>query len=293
MIQLGCCAFSFSEWSLEDSLRLVRDLGFRRADIGLGQVGGADAVSADPARAGARIRAAAEQHGIELCEFFLPSVKPAKSSADGMREATRTYRALCRCAAEAGLRSVMGGIELPHDGTPSDDEWLTHRVDWFGVAVEIAGEFGLQVNTEPGFGTPLVKDPEQAVWLADKVPGLGYTLDLAHFMAQGRSLEDGFKLLPHTRHVHGKQAAPGMLKSLWHNGRIDYRKVVQVLKRRAWDGVISLECMAHGQDPELDFKVYQEIDLDYRPRPAEGLVNHPAFQVVPLAYELDRYLRET
>ena len=290
-IVLACCIQNFNQWSFEDAARLTREIGFRTADIGKGQLGGFEALRAGPRTVGDRIRAVAARERLRLCELSVFDVGAQGGAGDPAACATAAFRACCIAAAEGGLESILGSIDVPTDHAPDSQAYLEARAEWVGRSVEIGQEYGLFVNIEPVFNGPLVKNPQAAVWLAEHVPGLGYTLDFAHFPAAGRTVEDAFALLPFTRHIHAKQSAPGYTKSLYHRGSIDFAKVVEELKRIQWTGVMALECLAYGRDDRFDFEVYEEVLADFSTVPAVGLVNHPVFQTVRLAYELDQLLR--
>jgi sugar phosphate isomerase/epimerase len=108
--------------------------------------------------------------------------------------------------------------------------------------------------------------------MAEQVPGLGYTLDYAHFYGQSIPAAEVLPLHAHTRHMHGKPARPGVAKCLVHEGQIDLKTILRDLKKRAWNGVISMEC------------IY--------PVSASSLTAHPAVQSVLLAHQIERVLEE-
>jgi sugar phosphate isomerase/epimerase len=291
MIRLGCCINNFNQWSLERAAALVYDLGFRIGDVGKGQVGGEQAVVDNPAKVAHRIRQAAEQTGLALSEFIVFGVKPQEGASDALGSAQEKFRQMCRCAGEAGFESVLGSLQIAEPAGLTPQESLEIRATQLSWAVATGREHGVAINIEPGYSGPLVRHPKTALWLAQQVPGLGYTLDPAHFLAAQMRLEQSFALLPYTRHIHAKQAAAGFIKSLYHKGTLDMAAFVGELKRVHWSGTMVLECLAYSSSAALDFEFYEEVAADGRSVPPEGLVNHPVFQTVALAYELDCLLR--
>ena len=59
-MRLGCCINNFDSWDFEDAVRLTHDLGFRFGNIGLGHLGGYEAVAREPAAVARRVRKVAD-----------------------------------------------------------------------------------------------------------------------------------------------------------------------------------------------------------------------------------------
>jgi sugar phosphate isomerase/epimerase len=180
------------------------------------------------------------------------------------------FRALCQCAAEAGFQSIMG---VP--GRPQTE--LTPRAAWDTAAetlaemAAIADICGLACNVEPSSNS-ILNTPEAALRMAQQVPRLGYTLDYAHFYGQSIPAHEVMLLHAHVRHMHAKPARLGVAKCLVHQGEVDWTAIVEDLRRREWDGVVSMECIYDVNAPTL--------------------TAHPAFQSVLLAHQLERILEE-
>ena len=77
MIELGCCAFNFKGLSLDDTLQLVRGLGFRHVDVGASgpdaQVN-QEAAASRPARVGSELRTRIKRRGLVPVELFCCAV---------------------------------------------------------------------------------------------------------------------------------------------------------------------------------------------------------------------------
>lgn len=290
MTQLGCCAFNFGWLSLDEALRLVRDLGFTHVDIGGNQVGQERAATA-PAEVGSELKKAARRYDLVPEELFVCNVivdgtpvAPNHPDPELRAAALERFRGLCACAAEAGFRSIMG---VP--GTPQPD--LGDRAAWTTAVasltkmVEIAEAYGIRLHVEPHSGS-IAGTPEAALRLARDVPGLKYTLDYAHFLGQRIPQEEVTPLHAYTGHMHAKPARPGYPKCLAHRNTIDFAAILSDLDRRDWGGVISLECIGR-MDEALGRPVFQEISVeDGAVPPTPGLVHHPVAQTMALAYTL-------
>lgn len=298
MIELGCCAFNFGWLDLESALRLVSQMGFRYVDIGANsptaQVN-QEAAAADPARLGAEIREAARRHGLEPVELFVLTIhvdgQPVDvNHPDGAlrRRLLQRFRGLCQCAAAAGMQSVLGLPGKLQPGWEAEQSWQV-AAEMLTEMVAVARAEGVHFNLEAAKGS-LLEHPAAALRMAQQVPGLGYTIDYGHFIGQGIAQEEVTPLFAYAPHIHGKQARPGYLKCMCHEGTVDYAAVIRELRARRWDGIIAMECIGRLLPPANE-PAYQNVRVTGEAEPpTSGLLNHPAFQTVQLAYELQRIL---
>jgi sugar phosphate isomerase/epimerase len=105
----------------------------------------------------------------------------------------------------------------------------------------------LSISIEPHLDS-MASTPDQALKLVEAVPGLSLTLDWAQFTQQGLTADDLTPLLPHTRHIHLRQAAKGRLQTPFDTGTIDLPGVMRTLSAADYRGVICLEYLRTTQD---------------------------------------------
>ena len=279
MIEIGCCAFNFIGMGNEESLRLVRGMGFRYSDIEAissdAQINQLEA-AAEPERMGSEIRDLAARLELVLAEFFIVDVEidgehvaPNHPNAALRARALEQFRRLCRCAEVTGCRSVMLVPGSPREGTEFDAEWDT-SVATLREMVPIARDHGLRLNVEPHSGS-IATTPELAARLPREVAGLTYVLDYAHFINQGFDQAEVYPLHEFTTHMHAKPCGVG--KRLVHDMDLDFRPIIEHLVARDWDGIISCECMA-------------------RVKEVRDLTHHPAIQNALMAYKLETVLAD-
>ena len=279
MIEIGCCAFNFIGMGNEESLRLVRGMGFEYADIeaisSQAQINQLEA-AAEPERVGAEVRDLAASLELVLAEFFVVDVEidgehvaPNHPDAALRARALEQFRRLCRCAEVTGCRSVMVVPGSPREGAEFEAEWDT-SVATLRQMVPIAHDHGLRLNVEPHSGS-IATSPELAARLRREVEGLTYVLDYAHFINQGFPQEEVYPLHEFTTHMHAKPCGVG--RRLVHNMALDLRPIIEQLAARDWDGIISCECMA---------RVAEVSDLTH----------HPAIQNALMAHKLDLLVAE-
>jgi sugar phosphate isomerase/epimerase len=288
MLTPALCAFGFNDgWGLDGSLRLTRDLGFTVADVSAGQLGGQDAIAADPAAAAARLRTAASAAGVRLEEFVVFAIRLEGAARLGLdtdpalrAAVSARWEKLCACAAAAGCRSILGAIGHldPALGPERSFELVTTAArDWADIAWHHGLVFTAEVDADGWFGTP-----ESAAKFIAAVnhPAFGLTLDFAHWVSRDRALADCFYLLAWARHFHVKQARPGYLKTLWHRGTIDFAALLTELRARDWSGVLAIETAGYHVAGH-PWPAYAEVRHPYAPEPpVPGLLSHPVHQTV-------------
>jgi len=104
----------------------------------------------------------------------------------------------------------------------------------------IAEDNQVQLNIEP-CEPSVVQDPKDAARMCSEVPGLGLTLDYSHFIDPGYTQLDVESLHRFARHFHARQAAPGRRVEKVGKGTIDFRRILSLLQRDKYDGVIAVE----------------------------------------------------
>ena len=286
MIHVGCCSYNFRGLNLEDSLKLTASLGFKYANIGAyddSHPVPPSLILTRPEAIGKEIRNGCAKYGITPVEFFICSVStgniggemgkeervwpndPDKPRREKMLEA---FKKVCACAAEAGLRNIMGvpGLEGLN---PAPDEGLSVSVETLAQMLEIAKGYNVALTIEPHTGS-ITATPEKVLNLIKQVPGLTLSLDHTHFIGTGHSVEAILPLHEYASHLHGKPANKNATKCLFYEGEDFFTPVLRDFVKRNWEGVIAVECMY--------------------PVDAPNLTSHPAFQTVLTAGHIAKVL---
>ena len=280
MIEFGCCALNFIGLNNEESLRLIRGMGFKYADVEvvsskakISQLGAA----ADPQKVGTAIRELAASLELILAEFFVVDVeidgqpvKPNHPDAAVRSRAVEQFRRLCRCAEVSGCRSVMVVPGSPRKDADFEREWET-SVSTLRQMVGVARDHGLLLNVEPHSGS-IATTPELAARLPREVEGLTYVLDYAHFITQDFTQAEVYPLHEFTRHMHAKPCGLGLGKIPVHLMTLDFKAILEQLVARNWDGIISCECIWPVDAPDI--------------------TRHPAIQNALMAHKLELLLVE-
>ena len=258
MIKLAGSTFAFGNLSLEDSSKILSDMGFSYADIGgCGWSSFAEWVPQqvvknidDPQGEGDRIRKITESHDLQISEFFICNFGHSVNHPDKtIRTQTReTFTKMAAIAKIAGFESMMMLPGDVHDaenplvealGQSKQEAWDL-SVQELSAMVDIAESNGMRCNVEPCIFS-IAHHPNDCAKLMNDVPGLGITLDYAHQVQLELSHEEIEPMHEYARHVQCKQSAPGEFQAKPDEGVIDFKRVMHKLKADKFDGVVSVE----------------------------------------------------
>lgn len=142
----------------------------------------------------------------------------------------------CQLIGSPGM-TILPGVDHT---SRSLAENLALSIDYLRRAVDIAREYGVEIRFEPHMGA-VADTPELALQLVDSVPDLKVTLDVSHFSLQYIPIERVNTLVPHTGHVHVRQARPGKLQVAYDEGSIDFPALITQLKAVGYKGALTVE----------------------------------------------------
>jgi sugar phosphate isomerase/epimerase len=261
-LKLSCTDFSFPLLGHDGALAVIALLGLRGVDVGLFEGHGHLKPSRElknPVRNGTRLQRRLAANGLKTTDIFLQVHKNFDEFAINHPEAKR--RAFARGqflrvldyahAAESDHVTILPGVAFenePRDGSISRSaEELAWRVDHAKAAK-------LQVAIEPHVGS-LFDTPARALDLAKRVPGIGFTLDYAHFTRAGISDARIEPLAKFATHLHARGARRGRLQSPMKENTIDFPKMVKALAKSKFNGWIALEFVW------IDWEHCNEVDI--------------------------------
>lgn len=245
--RFSCTSFSFPLLRLPAVARLLSVLEFRCIDLCIADGDRdvrAEEVEADPAAAAARDRAACEATGLSVVDVFCHLGRTAFDRPVNAPDAAQRQRNRARFASYLTYAVAVGAEGL----TMSPGKWWAEAADGgFGLACEElavcagwAHERGLRCSVEPHVDS-IAAEPDAAVRLVERVPGLTLTVDYSHFVARGVDQTAVHPLLPLAGHVHVRQAAPGKLQAAGDEGVIDFGPVLDRLAGNGYRGALALE----------------------------------------------------
>jgi sugar phosphate isomerase/epimerase len=261
-LKLCCTDFSFPLLAHEQALAAIALLGFRGADIGLFEGHGHLKPSAElkkPAASGAKLKRHLAAHGLVASDIFLQIhagfVEYAINHPDAKRRAfarEQFLRALDYASA-AGTEhvTILPGVAFENELREKSVGRSAEELNW---RMAQARKHKLRLAVEPHVGS-LIDTPEKALDLVKRVPGLGFTLDYAHFTRAGIS---DLRIEPLTKfatHLHARTARRGRLQAPLKENTIDFPRVVKALAKHKFSGWIALEYVW------IDWEHCNEVDI--------------------------------
>jgi sugar phosphate isomerase/epimerase len=227
-MDFACHTWNFHDLTLPEALGTIARLGFRCVDI-----------APSPAKAAANPRRMADEllddlNTYQLRVTDLLILLPRISLADWQEKDVEMFTALLPLA--NALRAP--GLTVS-PGVQQEDAF--ERVVEALTAMVAAGKAaGLRVSIEAQPDS-MAQTPDAALKLLDAVPGLELTLDWANLVYMKAPHEAIAALLPRTRHVQVRQAAPGKLQTPFEQGKIDLGRVIEALIAAGYGGAVCVE----------------------------------------------------
>jgi sugar phosphate isomerase/epimerase len=260
--KFSCADFSFPLLSHEAAVRVISLLGLRGVDIGL--FAGRSHLRPEqelnrPEKNGAALRVRLKREGLIASDIFLQVhdnfTDFAVNHPEGKRRefARRQFLKTLDYAAAAGSNhvSILPGVTFASE---SRNTSLARAADELAWRVERAASLKLTVGIEPHVGS-IVDTPERAMDLAGRVPGLGLTLDYAHFTRAGMTDADIEPLCARATHFHARCARKGRLQSSFKENTIDFAGALKALNHHHFRGWIALEYVW------IDWEHCNEVDV--------------------------------
>jgi len=244
------------------AMAVIALLGLRGADIGLFEGHGHLKPSAElkkPAANGAKMKRRLAAHELLASDIFLQIHAGFVEFAINHPEAKRRefareqfLRALDYTnAAGADHVTILPGVTFENE---SREKSIARSADELAWRVVQAKKHKLQLAVEPHVGS-LTDTPEKALDLVKRVPGLGFTLDYAHFTRAGIADARIEPLTKFATHLHARTARRGRLQAPLKENTIDYPRVVKALAQQKFSGWIALEYVW------IDWEHCNEVDI--------------------------------
>lgn len=241
---VACSTNCFSRYPLERALRAIQEMEFTKYEMVISERGPhlkPSEVVADIGRA---------THQLRVGPGLAVSAITVEAHAEGEAEFTQQIRAVCRLARQATAPLVTFPAAAVGTSPEAEEQRLKR-------CVRFAEEEGIIFCVPTRIGT-LTEDPDIALELCERVPGLGITLDPSHFIAgphQGKCY-DG--LFPYVRHLHLRDTGrtPNHLQVRVGQGQVEYGRIVAHLSRFHYDRLLTVDIR---DVPDSPFPVEPEV----------------------------------
>jgi len=261
-LNLSCTDFSFPLLEHDRALAAIALLGLRGSDIGLFEGHGHLKPGREllrPGRNGAALKRKLASHGLKAADVFLqihagfvefainhPEVKRREFAREQFRRALDYAN-----AAGSAHITILPGVTFTGEPRAASVARSADELAWHTGQAKAAK---LQLAVEPHVGS-LIDTPGRAMDLVKRVPGLGFTLDYAHFTRAGISDARIEPLTQFATHLHARAARRGRLQSPLKENKIDFPRALAALQKNKFAGWIALEYVW------IDWEHCNEVDV--------------------------------
>lgn len=261
-LKLSCADFSFPLLSHDAALKVIALLGLRGVDIGL--FAGRSHLRPEkelnhPGKSGAALRRRLASDGLVAADIFLQVHENFEHFAVNHPDASRRkfareqFLKTLDYTAAAGSKhiSLLPGVIFKNEPRKKSLARAAEELSW---RIEQATAAKLTVGVEPHVGS-IIDTPERAMELAALVPGLGFTLDYAHFTRIGIPDSRIEPLTSRATHFHARCARKDRLQSGLKENAINFARVLKALNHHGFKGWIALEYVW------IDWEHCNEVDV--------------------------------
>jgi sugar phosphate isomerase/epimerase len=241
---VACSTLCFGKYPLDQALRIINELEFSKVEIAIHEQG----PHLRPSEIAGDVNAAAQR--VRNGPSLVPAAYSVDIKAEGEKDYQRQLRAVCRLARLTTVPLLTIPAAPAGSGLEAEIQRLTglcRLADVEGIVLTVATRVGT-----------LTEQPETAVHLCERVPGLGLTLDPSHYIAgphQGKSFD---QIYPYVRHVQLRDTGrgPGQFQVRVGQGEVEYGRIVAQLARYNYDRLLTV---AVYDVPDAPFAMEPEV----------------------------------
>jgi sugar phosphate isomerase/epimerase len=243
-VYIACSTLCFARQSFEDALRAIAELQFTKYEAAVHESGS----HLRPSEAAADIHKAAER--LRYGPGLAPAAFYVEIAADDDDTYRRHFQAVCRLARIAAV-PVLTISAAPADAGLDGEVLRLTRL------AALADHEGVQLTVATRVGT-LTEDPDAAVTLCERVPGLGLTLDPSHYITGPHAAKGYDHVFPYVRHVQLRDTGRGVhqFQVRVGQGEVEYGRIVSQLARCNYDRLLSVDI---HDTPSTTFAMQPEV----------------------------------
>ncbi len=226
---IACSTLCFGRLPLSEALQSIAELEFSKYEVAIhetrGQLRPSD-VAADVNTIAQRLRMGPGLTPAAFCVSF---------QAPDEEEASRQFRAVCRLAR-------LTAVPIVTIQAGPADSGLDPEIERLKRLTALAESDGVQLTVATEIGT-LTEDPDRAVHLCQRVPGLGLTFDPSHYVAGPYSNKSYDSVYPFVRHVRLRDTGkgPNQFQVRVGQGAIEYGRIISHLNRFQYDRALTVD----------------------------------------------------
>jgi sugar phosphate isomerase/epimerase len=228
-VYVACSTQCFAKYPLERALRIIGELEFSKLDVAIHEQG----PHLRPSEVVQDVNLAAQK--IRIGPSLTPAAFSVEIHAPTTEEYHRQLRAICRLARLSTVSVITMAASSAGTGLDAEVQRLSGL-----IALAVREGIVLTVATRTG---TLTEDPNVAVQLCQRVPGLGLTLDPSHYIAGPHQGQPFDQVYPFVRHVHLRDTgrSAGQFQVRVGQGEVEYGRIVAQLSRFNYNRLLTVD----------------------------------------------------
>jgi sugar phosphate isomerase/epimerase len=242
-MNIACSTTAFSMIPLEDALSRIAALGFSYVDLLMME----NWAHINPSELAEDPQGRARSTVALLRRFGLKAVA-LNANVSGSLTATsagRVEQNLLEIRALVDYGKIVGAsVVVVQPGSVSGESEaegaFQASASILRSATEYADSKGLTLAIEAHSGS-LAERYKDAIRFVTEVPGLKIAYDPSHCVMADLGLEGSLDLLPHSAHIHLRDAVKGNFQAPMGEGELDFMWVFEAIDTSGYSGAISIE----------------------------------------------------
>jgi sugar phosphate isomerase/epimerase len=243
-VYVACSTQCFGSYPLDQAMRLIADMEFNKIDVAIHEHGNhlrPSAIAADVGIAAQRLK---------IGPGLVPVAFSLEIDAAKEEDYQKQFMAVCNLAR-------VSAVPIITMRPASLDKPMESEITRLTPMVKTAANEGVILCMATVTGTH-TEDPDTAVDLCERVPGLGLTLDPSHYHAgphQGKNYDQVF---PYVRHVHFRDTkrGPNSFQVRIGQGDIEYGRIISQLAKLRYTRLLTVDVR---DIPDSPFPVQPEV----------------------------------
>ncbi len=241
---VACSTLGFARQPLPHALRAVSELHFNKVDLAIHETGPhlkPSEVAADVPRAAQMLKAS----NLTFAAFHI-DFGPSASASEQMHR----LAAVCRLARLVSAPILT--VQAAPKGADIDAE-VKRLSDWVRIAAAEGGILTVETHVDT-----LTADPQVAVELCRRVPGLGLTFDPSCYLLSPLRTDAPEEVFQYVRHVRLRDTRtnPPTFQVRIGQGEIEYGRIISQLERHRYDRVLTVDVRDlpdchYAKEPEM------------------------------------------
>ena len=241
-MMIACSTTAFTNLPLEDALSRISALGFSFVDLLMmenwAHINPSELVE-NPVERAREVAALLRKHRLKAVAI---NANVSNNLCSGGRDAQdqnmREAEALVAFAREITIPIIV--LQPGRAGEDSVEQATARSVAALNEMVSLARGRSTTIAIETHSGS-LAEAYQDAITFVSRVPGLKIAYDPSHFVMTKMDLRDSTVLIPHTAHVHLRNAVPGNFQAPMDDGTLDFMWVLEAIDGSGYTGAISIE----------------------------------------------------